>query len=228
MRGPATGACAAPAAGACAGRNRIGRGGRPNARDGAEAPAQARAEGAVEEPPQRSSEAEQAVEDAEAAMRALEDELADPAAWATQYESAKSEARHTAARRAVEDAYARAGGVGRLTGPALQFADGAARTARNVAIVALIAAAVFLLPGGGQAASTFEAVLLVGFGVGFGYLGLRLYREYRVDAPRPRRSHRAMLYGSLALAGVPRGGLLAHVDDSRTIFGVLWFALLAL
>ena len=51
--------------------------------------------------------AEQAVEQAEAAMRELEDQLADPAAWATQYESAKSEARHTAARRAVEEAYAR-------------------------------------------------------------------------------------------------------------------------
>jgi len=51
--------------------------------------------------------AELAVEEAEAAMRALEDQLADPAAWATQYESAKSEARHTAARRAVEEAYAR-------------------------------------------------------------------------------------------------------------------------
>ena len=44
---------------------------------------------------------------AEAAMRALEDELATPQAWATRYESAKSEARHTAARRAVEEAYAR-------------------------------------------------------------------------------------------------------------------------
>jgi ATP-binding cassette subfamily F protein 3 len=51
--------------------------------------------------------AEQAVEDAEAALRALEAELTDPAAWATRYESAKSEARHTAATRAVEDAYAR-------------------------------------------------------------------------------------------------------------------------
>jgi ATP-binding cassette subfamily F protein 3 len=50
-------------------------------------------------------QAEHAVEAAEAAMRALQDELADPAAWATQYESAKSEARHTAARRAVEEAY---------------------------------------------------------------------------------------------------------------------------
>jgi ATP-binding cassette subfamily F protein 3 len=52
-------------------------------------------------------QAEQVVEDAEAAMRSLEDELADPAAWATKYEAAKSEARHTAARRAVEEAYAR-------------------------------------------------------------------------------------------------------------------------
>ncbi len=51
--------------------------------------------------------AEREVEEAEAAMRALEDQLADPAAWATQYESAKSEARHTAARRAVEEAYTR-------------------------------------------------------------------------------------------------------------------------
>jgi ATP-binding cassette subfamily F protein 3 len=51
--------------------------------------------------------AEQAIEAAEAALGRLEDELADPAAWATRYESAKSQARHTAARRAVEDAYAR-------------------------------------------------------------------------------------------------------------------------
>jgi ATP-binding cassette, subfamily F, member 3 len=51
--------------------------------------------------------AERAIEDAEAALRAVEDELADPAAWVSKYESAKSEARHTAARRAVEEAYAR-------------------------------------------------------------------------------------------------------------------------
>jgi ATP-binding cassette subfamily F protein 3 len=49
--------------------------------------------------------AEQAIEAAEAALSRLEDELADPAAWATRYESAKSQARHTAARRAVEEAY---------------------------------------------------------------------------------------------------------------------------
>jgi ATP-binding cassette, subfamily F, member 3 len=52
------------------------------------------------------AKAEQAVEDAEAALRALEGELALPQAWATRYESAKSEARHTSARRAVDEAYA--------------------------------------------------------------------------------------------------------------------------
>jgi hypothetical protein len=74
------------------------------------------------------------------------------------------------------------------------------RPAINVAIVLLIAAAVFLLPGGGQAASTFEAVLMIGFGVGFGYLGLRLYREHRVTVHGLGDNHRAGLYGALALA----------------------------
>jgi ATP-binding cassette, subfamily F, member 3 len=48
---------------------------------------------------------ERAVEDAEAALAVVEDELADPKWWATKYESAKSTARHTAAKRAVEEAY---------------------------------------------------------------------------------------------------------------------------
>ena len=39
-------------------------------------------------------------------LAALEEELADPGRWATKYESAKSQARHTAAKRAVEEAYA--------------------------------------------------------------------------------------------------------------------------
>jgi ATP-binding cassette, subfamily F, member 3 len=55
--------------------------------------------------------AERAVEEAEAALVRLEEELADPAAWATKYEAAKSEARHTAAKRAVETAYERLGAL---------------------------------------------------------------------------------------------------------------------
>jgi len=49
---------------------------------------------------------EGAIEAAETALAAVEEELAGPEAWATPYETAKSTARHTAAKRAVEQAYA--------------------------------------------------------------------------------------------------------------------------
>jgi ATP-binding cassette subfamily F protein 3 len=49
---------------------------------------------------------ERAIEEAEAAFAEVEEQLGDPACWATKYESAKSEARHTAAKRGVEAAYA--------------------------------------------------------------------------------------------------------------------------
>jgi hypothetical protein len=73
------------------------------------------------------------------------------------------------------------------------------RSARNIAIVLLIAAAVYAIPGGGRAAVTFESVLLVGFGVAIGYIGLRVYRENRVGLHSLGDRHRAMLYGGLAL-----------------------------
>jgi len=50
---------------------------------------------------------EREIEQAEAALRAVEDELADPDAWSTPERSAKSTARHDAAKRAVDDLYAR-------------------------------------------------------------------------------------------------------------------------
>src|SRR5271155_746776 len=72
------------------------------------------------------------------------------------------------------------------------------KTARNVAIVVAIAAAVYFLPGGGRVASTFEAVLWVGFGVGFAYVGLRLYREHRVAIYGLGDRYRGLLYGAFA------------------------------
>jgi len=49
---------------------------------------------------------EQQIEQAEAALRAVEDELADAAAWATPARSAESTAKHEAAKRAVDELYA--------------------------------------------------------------------------------------------------------------------------
>ena len=64
------------------------------------------AEGPVEERAAQAGRAGEGRRAGRGRARALEDELAEPAAWATKYESAKSTARHTAAKRAVEAAYA--------------------------------------------------------------------------------------------------------------------------
>ena len=74
------------------------------------------------------------------------------------------------------------------------------KTTRNVAIVVAIAAAVYFLPGGGRAASTFEAALWVAFGAGIAYFGLHLYREHRVALHGLGDRYRGLLYGALATA----------------------------
>jgi hypothetical protein len=74
------------------------------------------------------------------------------------------------------------------------------RTARNIAIIVAIAAAVHFIPGGGRVAAAFEAALWAAFGIGFGYLGVRLYRERRVWIYGLGDRHRALLYTGLAAA----------------------------
>lgn len=94
---------------------------------------------------------------------------------------------------------------------------------RNVAIVLLIAAAVYLLPSGGQVASTFEAVLYIGFGVAIGYLGLRFYREHRVALYSLGDPYRGLLYGAIA------GGVFVYMARVRMwqtgIGELLWVVL---
>jgi ATP-binding cassette subfamily F protein 3 len=55
----------------------------------------------------RTAELEREVEKAEAALREVEDELAEPSAWASPTSSERATKRHAAAKKAVEEAYAR-------------------------------------------------------------------------------------------------------------------------
>ncbi|MEN3280437.1 MAG: ATP-binding cassette, subfamily er 3 [Solirubrobacteraceae bacterium] len=71
----------------------------------AEARAKPRPEGPSKNRLREQDRLERAVAEAEASLSVVEEELADPRWWATKYESAKSTARHTAAKRAVEEAY---------------------------------------------------------------------------------------------------------------------------
>jgi hypothetical protein len=103
---------------------------------------------------------------------------------------------------------------------------GQLKTARNVAIVVAIAAAVYFLPGGGRAASTFEAALWVGFGVGIAYVALRAYREYRVALHGLGDRYRGLLYASIA------GGAFLLTDRHRMwgtgVGELIWFLLVGL
>ncbi|HEX4836918.1 MAG TPA: hypothetical protein VFV03_00105 [Solirubrobacteraceae bacterium] len=100
------------------------------------------------------------------------------------------------------------------------------KIARNVAIVALIAAAVEFLPGGGRAAEAFAAALWVVFAAGLAFFAYRLYREHRVDIHSLGDRHRLLLYGAIAV------GFLTAAAQPRmwqTGFGeLLWFVLIGL
>lgn len=96
-------------------------------------------------------------------------------------------------------------------------------TLRNVAIVALIAAAVEFLPGGGRAANAFGAALWVVFAGGFAYFGYRLYRERRLSLYGLGQRYRALLYGALALGFFAAA---ARVRMWESAFGEFaWFVL---
>ncbi len=105
---------------------------------------------------------------------------------------------------------------------------GGVKTARNLAIVGLIALALTAAPGGGPVLDIVLTVLTMAFFAAIGVFGYRLYREHRtftLDAMDDRR--RLIFYGAVGLAflvfaATPRlfsfGGL-----------GVLaWIALLGL
>jgi hypothetical protein len=104
--------------------------------------------------------------------------------------------------------------------------DDRMKTARNVAILLLLAAAVAYLPGGGRAAVTFQTILGVAFMFGVGLAGMYFYRQNRVAVYSLGDRRRALLYGSIGVAAVT---LAAKPRMWETSFGEFaWFVLLGL
>ncbi len=100
------------------------------------------------------------------------------------------------------------------------------RVLRNIAIVALIAAAVQFLPGAGRAAESFAAALWVVLGAGVGYFAYRYYREHRLSLYSLGDRYRLLLYGALGLACFTA---VAQPRMWSTGVGELvWFVLLAI
>ena len=98
---------------------------------------------------------------------------------------------------------------------------------RNLGIVALLALALTVLPGGGDALNVFLTALSVAFFVAIAFLGARLFREYKFQLESLSDRERLVLYGSIGLAFITFVATRRLFDVSG--FGVLvWLALLGL
>ena len=101
------------------------------------------------------------------------------------------------------------------------------RQLRNWTIVALIALAIVVLPGGGPTLNVVMTLLSIAFFAGIALFGIRLYREQRFTLDALSDRQRFVLYGSIGLA------MLNFTATSRLFnaggLGVLlWIALLGL
>jgi hypothetical protein len=102
------------------------------------------------------------------------------------------------------------------------------KTARNIAIIALIAAAVVVIPGGGPAVNVILTVIGIAFFAAIALLGYRLYMENRFLLDSLSMRDRAVLYISVALAllgfaGASRWGVLVFVALlALASYGVFW------
>jgi hypothetical protein len=98
-------------------------------------------------------------------------------------------------------------------------------TARNVAIVLLLAALIDVVPGGGPAAQTLIQVISLAFLGVIAWVASRLYREHRMSIYGLGDRRRAIVY---AAAGV---ATLTFTASSRLfqsgIGSVVWLLLLA-
>lgn len=102
------------------------------------------------------------------------------------------------------------------------------KNARNIAIIALIAAAVVVIPGGGPAVNVILTVIGIAFFAAIALLGYRLYIENRFTLDSIPTRDRAILYVSVAVAflgfaGASRWGVLVFIALlALASYGVFW------
>jgi hypothetical protein len=95
------------------------------------------------------------------------------------------------------------------------------------AVIALIALAIEVLPGGGGALNVAVTLLTIAFFGAIAFLVFRLFREHRFELESLEASQRLVLYGSVGLA-------LVTFTATNRLFDIggggvlIWLALLAL
>ena len=74
------------------------------------------------------------------------------------------------------------------------------RFARNIGIIALVALAFTVIPGGGPVIDVILTLITIGFFTAIAVMGYRLYREHRFSLDALEQRQRLILYASVGLA----------------------------
>lgn len=101
------------------------------------------------------------------------------------------------------------------------------KIAAEYGVVALIALAFTVLPGGGPALGVMLTLLSIAFFTAIAVLGYRLYRQFGFELGTLEDRQRLVLYGSIGLALLTFCATDRLFDAGGAGAGV-WFALLAL
>jgi hypothetical protein len=99
------------------------------------------------------------------------------------------------------------------------------RTARNVAIIMVLALGVAFIPGGGNAVDTIFTAITMGFLAGIAWMIYTLSRENQLTLATLSDGRRAIFYGAFGMLAL----LIAGTDKLFATGGgtVLWILLLA-
>ena len=102
---------------------------------------------------------------------------------------------------------------------------GAVQTARNVAIILVLAAIVDLVPGGGSAAETILVAISMAFLTVIAWFVYRIYRSQELTLSTLGDGRRAILFGAVGAILL----LIAGYEEFQGWAGgiVLWIALIA-
>ena len=99
---------------------------------------------------------------------------------------------------------------------------------RNIAIIVVLAVAVWKLPGGGEASLTISNLLWLVFVAGLLFLGFRMYMEHRDSIFSLTERQRGVLYAALALATITVVATRRMWDEGGGLGAILWLAFLGL
>jgi hypothetical protein len=99
--------------------------------------------------------------------------------------------------------------------------------ARNIGIIALVALAVTVLPGGGPTVDVIVTLITVGFFAAIAVMGYRLYREHRFSLDALESRQRLILYLSVGLAFLTFAATQRLFDQGGT-GAIGWIAMLGL